>query len=194
VVTPTFHEVSGATLKAVLVELQKLPEWGTGGGNLGGTGEGGEITASTTNGKSYTIEIHGEFFMTLPKWTEYDAATPAQKASWDTMLAALRKHEEEHVAIAHRNANALVKALKGSDVMLAAQKVADSQTVGPGRAGRLRLGRQDRPRPQRLRLVPQGRARHLRRSPAAPPKPPTPTPTPPSPEESPRGPDPRGPS
>lgn len=131
VVTPTFTpEISGKTLKEVLVELQKLTEWGTGGGNLKGMGVDGEITAETEDGKNYTIALKGEFFMTLPKWTGYDAATPAQKAAWDEMFANLKKHEEEHVAIAYRGAEKLRKDLKGLDVMLAAQKVADSQVAG----------------------------------------------------------------
>src|SRR5437588_620318 len=40
-VKTTFTEVSGKTLKEVLTALQKLPEWGTGGGNVTGTGTDG---------------------------------------------------------------------------------------------------------------------------------------------------------
>jgi len=58
--------VGGTTLKEALAELQRLPEWGTGGGNLSAPG-GGEITLTTQDGKNYTAEIHGEFFMTLPE-------------------------------------------------------------------------------------------------------------------------------
>ena len=46
------------------------------------------------------------------------------------MIANLKIHEEEHVAIAYRGAEKLVKDLTGLDVDLAAQKVADNQTDG----------------------------------------------------------------
>ena len=129
-VTSTFTPtVSGATLQAVLIELKKLSEWGTGGGNLSGGGVGGEISAEPTeDGKSYTMDIKGQFFMTLVQWKEYPQATKEQQASWDAMLANLKKHEGEHVAISHRAANALVKSLVGTPVLLAAQKIADSGT------------------------------------------------------------------
>ncbi len=127
-VTPAFTpEISGKTLKEVRIELERLTEWGTGGGNVKGTGVGGEIFAEPSeDDKSYTVALKGEFVMTLPKWLEYDSATAAQKAAWDDMFANLRKHEEEHVAIAHRGANNLVKTLKGLDITLAPQKVADA--------------------------------------------------------------------
>ncbi len=130
-VTPVFKpEVAGKTLKAVLVELQKRAEWGTGGGNLSGTGTDGEITAEPSgDGKSYTVALKGEFFLTLPKWTEYHSATVDQKKAWDAMIADLRTHEEEHLAIAYRGAKTLVKDLIGLVVTLAPQKVADAQTA-----------------------------------------------------------------
>lgn len=130
-VTPTFTpEVSGDSLKAVLAELQKLSEWGTGGGNLKGSGTNGEITAEPSDdGKGYTVKLMGEFFMTLPKWKEYNKATDPQKKAWDAMIETLKKHEEEHVAIAYRGAQKLVRELTGLVAMLAPQKVADSQTA-----------------------------------------------------------------
>ncbi len=130
-VTTTFTpDVTGTTLKAVLAQLQKFSEWGSGGGVITGTGDDGQIEAKPTDdGKSYTVALKGEFSMTLPKWKEYDKATDAQKKAWDAMIADLKKHEEEHVAIAYRGAQKLVKDLTGLDVTLAPQKAADSQTA-----------------------------------------------------------------
>ena len=129
VVSPTFTPViSAVSLKAVLVELQKLSEWGTGGGNLSGDGPGDIIQLDpSADGKTYSTNIKGKFFMTLPKWTEYDSATTAQKAAWDAMIANLRMHEQEHVSIAYRGAQKLVSALKNLPVTLAGQKMADNQ-------------------------------------------------------------------
>ncbi len=130
-VTPTYTpEISGKNLKEVLAKLQKLSEWGTGGGNFTGTGTNGEIRAEPSDdSKSYTVAIKGEFILTLPKWKEYDQATKEQKAAWGDMFANLKKHEEEHVAIAYRGGNKLVKDLTGLIATLAPQKVADANTA-----------------------------------------------------------------
>jgi hypothetical protein len=122
----TTPEVAGKTLAEALKELEKLPEWGTGGGNLSGTGENGVIELSTTDGKNYTCEIKGDFFITLPGWKGYTSATPAQKQAWDDMISQLRKHEEEHVAIAYRGAQKLIQALTNLSVDLAMQKIQES--------------------------------------------------------------------
>jgi hypothetical protein len=124
--TPT---IGGTTLKEALAELQRLSEWGTGGGNLSAPG-GGEIQLTTQDGKNYTAEIHGEFFMTLPAWSGYEKATAAQKAAWDDMVAKLRKHENEHVQIAYRNAQKLVRKLTNLPVEQAGQAVADAAQAG----------------------------------------------------------------
>ena len=136
-VPPTFYEVSGKTLKDVLTELQKRPDdWGEGGGEITGAGDPKanppteEIWLEPTgDGKGYTVALKGKFKLELPKWKEYDKATAAQKKAWDDMIANLKKHEEEHVAITYRNAEKLVKGLTGLPAKLAAQKVADSKTA-----------------------------------------------------------------
>ncbi len=130
-VTPTLTpEVSGGSLKDVLVELQKLTEWGSGGGTLEGTGSNGEIRAEPADdGKSYTVALHGNFILTLVKWKEYGSMTPEQQKAWDDMIALLTKHEREHVAISYRGAEKLIRTLTGLDVMLAPQKVADANTA-----------------------------------------------------------------
>ena len=130
-VTPTLTpEVSGSSLKAVLVELQKLTEWGSGGGTIEGTGTNNQLQAEPSDdGKSYTVALHGNFILTLVKWKEYDTMTTEQKKAWDDMIVLLTKHEREHVAIAYRGAQKLIKTLTGLDVTLATQKVADSNTA-----------------------------------------------------------------
>ena len=122
----TSPTVGGTTLAEALKELQKLPEWGTGGGNLSGTGKDGVIALSSTDGKNFTCEIKGDFFMTLPGWSGYQNATPAQKQAWDDMIAQLRKHEEEHVAIAYRGAQKLVRTLTNLPVDQAMQKIQEN--------------------------------------------------------------------
>jgi len=46
------------------------------------------------------------------------------------MIGKLRKHEQEHVNIAYRNAQKLVKTLTNLAVEQAGQKIADSQQAG----------------------------------------------------------------
>jgi hypothetical protein len=120
-------QIGGTTLKEALAELQRLDEWGTGGGNLKGTGENDQVQLTTTDGKNYTVELKGEFILTLPKWSGYDAATPAQKKSWDAMIANLRKHEEEHVAIQYRGWQKLIRTLTNLPVTQATSKLQESQ-------------------------------------------------------------------
>lgn len=120
--TPT---IGGTTLKEALAELQRHAEWGTGGGNLSAPG-GGVITLTTQDGKNYTAEIHGDFFMTLPEWSGYKQATQQQQQAWDAMIAKLRKHENEHVMIAYRFAQKLLKTLQNLPVGQAADKIAES--------------------------------------------------------------------
>ena len=49
---------------------------------MGGTRKDGQIEAKPSDdGKGYTVEIKGTFFITLKKWTQYSTATDAQKKS-----------------------------------------------------------------------------------------------------------------
>ena len=125
----TTPDIGGKTLKEALTELERLSEWGTGGGNLSGA-DGGEITLTTTDGKNYSCDIKGDFFITLPGWSGYASATPGQKQAWDNMISALRQHEAEHVAIAYRNAQKLIKTLTNLSVDLAGQKIQEAAQAG----------------------------------------------------------------
>ena len=122
VVTPgVFREISGKTLKEVLAWLSSLIEWGEGGGDISGD----EMQPDDKN--RYTAVLKGTFFVRLPKWTEYNQATQPQKNAWDAMITDLEKHEREHVAIAYRGAEKLVRKLCGLDVTLASQAMEDSR-------------------------------------------------------------------
>lgn len=113
-------KIGGTTLKEALAELERLDEWGTGGGDL--SGPEGEIKLQPADG-GYTVDILGDFFMTLPEWEGYDKATPAQKEAWDAMIAKLRKHEQQHVTIAYNGAQKMIRTLTNLPVTQAAQKM-----------------------------------------------------------------------
>lgn len=118
-------DVSGATLAAVKAELDKLTEWGSGGGTMNGL-----RAEPNDDGKGYTVKLSPTFTMSLPDWKEYPQASDAAKKAWDDMIENLRMHELEHVAIARRNFEKLATTLGGKPVAQAAQAVADAETAG----------------------------------------------------------------
>ena len=114
-------KIGGKTLKEALAELQRMSEWGTGGGNL--TGPDGEIKLVPDDKGRYSVELQADFFITLPEWSGYKDATPGQKQAWDNMISALRKHEQEHVNIAYRGAEKMRRTLTNLPVDQASQKM-----------------------------------------------------------------------
>jgi hypothetical protein len=123
--TPTVTstpKIAGKTLKEALAELEKLPEWGTGGGNL--SGPEGEIKLQPDEkAGGYTVDLVGDFFITLPSWDGYASATAEQKQAWDNMITKLRKHEQQHVTIAYNGAQKMIRTLTNLPVTQAAQKM-----------------------------------------------------------------------
>jgi hypothetical protein len=116
-VTPGETPVSGNSLKEVLHHLEQYAEfvcefheWGRGAGYAHAKYK------TDANGKTATAEVAGEFFMDLPKWSEYDAMTQAQQTAWRNMIAALDKHERNHVKIGYEMAEELVRKLRNLDV------------------------------------------------------------------------------
>jgi hypothetical protein len=115
VVAPDFTpNLPGNSLKEALRQLEQyaekvceMHEWGRGGG---------DVSASyklSPNGKTCVVELSGNFYVDLPKWTEYDTMTAPQKKAWDDMIALLEKHERQHLKIAYEGAQNLVRALNG---------------------------------------------------------------------------------
>ncbi|OVE74793.1 hypothetical protein BVX97_06330 [bacterium E08(2017)] len=43
-----------------------------------------------------TLKVKGKSTITIPKWTAYDKAKPAEKAEWDRFIAATKVHENGH--------------------------------------------------------------------------------------------------
>ena len=131
-------------------------------------GTNGEIQAEPSDdGKSYTVALKGKFILTLVKWKEYDTMLPAQKKAWDDMIALLTAHEREHVAIAYRGAEKLIKTLTGLGCHARSAEGRRRQHGDPGRPRRLRFGHEDRSRQKRFWNLQEGRSRHFRRSAAA---------------------------
>lgn len=52
--------------------------------------------------------------ITLPEWSDRGAATPEDQAAWDTGLAGLRQHEEQHATVNRQQAEKLDKSLPGT--------------------------------------------------------------------------------
>jgi hypothetical protein len=102
--------VQGATLEAAGNALNRLREWGDGGGELR-TDKIGK--GNTTD---LTVVMHANLVHRLPTWANYAKASPAAKAEWDRMVAKLKIHEDRHLEIAIEEANKLAAELIGKDI------------------------------------------------------------------------------
>lgn len=102
--------VRGQTLADVATELNRLAEWGEGGGML----RAGRILPGTST--NLTVRLHANLVMRLPTWTAYSEASDAAKREWDRMLERLRVHEQRHVEIAIEEANRLASMLVGREI------------------------------------------------------------------------------
>jgi len=112
--------VNGATLEKAAQELDKLNEWGEGGGRLSVD----PIRAGTST--NLTITLHGGLVRRLPTWSGYPKASAAAKAEWDRMVRKLAAHEDRHVQIAVEEAEQLAKDLVGHDIDDIQQLVQDA--------------------------------------------------------------------
>jgi hypothetical protein len=107
----------GKTLDEVAKELDRLDEWGQGGGSL----RSDAIPAG--NSTNLTVKLHGNLRLRLPSWPGYAAASAAAKKEWDNMIAKLTAHEQRHMDIAIEHGDALAKALVGNDIGVIAKMV-----------------------------------------------------------------------
>jgi cell division septum initiation protein DivIVA len=114
--------VHGATLEKAADELNKLPEWGEGGGQL----LTDEIKPGNTT--QLTVHVHANLVRRLPTWSGYPKASAAAKAEWDQMVRKLAAHEDRHVAIAVEEANRLAQDLIGKEISDISQMVTDANT------------------------------------------------------------------
>jgi hypothetical protein len=112
--------VGGATLEKAAEELDKLAEWGEGGGSL----RTDPIAAG--NSTNLTVRMHANLVRRMPTWSGYAKASPAAKTEWDQMVRKLRAHEDRHVAIAIEEAEQLAKDLVGKEISDIAQMVTDA--------------------------------------------------------------------
>jgi Bacterial protein of unknown function (DUF922) len=102
--------VRGATLADAANELNALPEWGQGGGQL----RADPIPAGTST--DIHVNLHGNLVRRLPQWTGYDRASSAARAEWDRMMEKLGAHEDRHMAIAVEEADQLAADLVGREI------------------------------------------------------------------------------
>jgi len=111
--------LSGKTLAEVGKVLDRLGEWGRGGGSL--------LNDSISSGTStnLTVKLHGQLQFRLPRWQNYASASAAAKAEWDRMMEKLRAHEQRHMEIAIQHGDALAGELIGQDIAVLAQMVTD---------------------------------------------------------------------
>jgi hypothetical protein len=134
--------VRGATLEDASHDLNALPEWGQGGGQL----RADPIPVGTST--DVHVSLHGNLVRRMPQWTGYNSASSAARAEWDRMFAKLGAHEDRHVAIAVEEGDRLAAALVGREIseiaamvtaanrrMKARQDQLDADTEHGARAG-----------------------------------------------------------
>jgi Bacterial protein of unknown function (DUF922) len=112
--------VGGTTLAQAADALNRLPEWGQGGGQIRAE------PIRPGNSTNLTVKLHANLIRRMPTWSGYAKASPAAKAEWDRMIGKLGAHEDRHVAIAVEEAEQLAKDLIGKDISDIAQMVTDA--------------------------------------------------------------------
>jgi hypothetical protein len=112
--------VGGATLEAAAAQLNRLNEWGEGGGRL----RTDAIPPGNTT--SITVHIHANLVRRMPTWSGYAKASAAAKAEWDQMVKKLGEHEDRHVEIAIEEAEQLAKDLMGKEISEIVRLVTDA--------------------------------------------------------------------
>jgi Bacterial protein of unknown function (DUF922) len=112
--------VKGKTLAQVAVELNRLPEWGRGGGSLRSD------KLENVKTPEVTVQLRANLTMVLPRWEGYEGASEAAKIEWNRMIEKLREHEQRHVDIAIEEADALASALLGKPMSNIASMVTEA--------------------------------------------------------------------
>lgn len=114
--------VKGKTLAQVADALNKLPEWGRGGGSLRSD------KLENVKTPEVTVQLRANLTMVLPRWEGYEGASEAAKNEWNRMTVKLREHEQRHVDIAIEEADALAAALIGKPMSKIASMVTEANT------------------------------------------------------------------
>jgi hypothetical protein len=112
--------VAGRTLADAGAAIDRLNEWGEGGGRL----RAERIPVGTS--ASVTVTLHANLILRMPRWTGYAHASTAARAEWDRMIGRLQAHENRHMAIAVEEADNLARALMGVEIAEIAQMVTDA--------------------------------------------------------------------
>lgn len=123
--------VSGKNLAGVAEALNRLSEWGQGGGAL----RTGAVPPGNTT--EVTVTLHANLKLRLPRWKEYDKASAPAKAEWDRMIRKLKAHEQRHVDIAVEEAEKLANDLFGREIGEIARMVTGANKALKDRQDRL---------------------------------------------------------
>ena len=98
--------VSGANIDQVLAALNRLGEWGKGGGIL-------KLDIPADFSSSHSVTLSANLIRRLPQWKQYESARDAEKNAWNHMFRKLTDHEDRHVEIAVEEAGKLAQDLIG---------------------------------------------------------------------------------
>jgi predicted secreted Zn-dependent protease len=124
-----YYDVGGATLADVVAAIESYPEAGSAEWwpRYSVATEDGNVTEATI-----TIDTR----ITLPNWTDRDAASSAEQAEWDRFLQALTEHENGHIHI-------LVTQFTDIDTQMVGKSEHDAKDVFDGAVTQLQQATND---------------------------------------------------
>jgi len=109
--------ITGATIDQALAALNRLREWGEGGGIL-------RMAVPGDFASSLSVTLSANLVRRMPHWQAYSKAPAAQKKAWDHMFRKLTDHEDRHVEIAVEEAKKVADGLIGQSTQDAKTTVA----------------------------------------------------------------------
>lgn len=107
--TPTV-ELTGKTLAEVVAQLNRMNEWGKGGGSL----RNESVPVGTS--ASVIVKLKGNLVRRMPHWKNYDSASEKAQRAWNHMFRKLMDHEQRHMDIAVEQGDALAAELVGKEI------------------------------------------------------------------------------
>jgi hypothetical protein len=103
--TETF-DIEADNLDGTAAALQGLDEWGKTRWNV-------TYDYDATDGVATSVSVTARITVELPRWTSLSKQPRRVQAEWNRMLAALRRHENEHVRIARERIQKLAGEMSG---------------------------------------------------------------------------------
>ena len=111
----TTYDVAGDTLAEAAAQVSDLPEAAT-------TEWFPHFSSTTVGGRLAHVDVEVRTRVTMPHWTGYAAASSGDRQEWDRFCAALRAHEQRHLALVREHLHDVESRLIGQTPARAAAR------------------------------------------------------------------------